>query len=295
MNKEQREIIIQRNLKIRNTIENKFTRSIAKVLIAQFREASYVLQLRGIDALRNSISRVLIDTRIGEEIRNLYAYAGLYYAKYTYRMIQDSARQSEKAGQISFSEQWVREILDYFKMYLIDKAVNPITITSKKIISDILDQGTREGWSIERMAKELENPLQQMYRARLVVRTETAKAAFYGRQLANRDCGFETEREWISVHDRRTRHGHRDVDGMVVDATQYFPVPVYKHNFIVRTENLRGPGDPEASAENICNCRCTEAYQAKRDERGRIIRKPISRVTVIQPGNFVKPTQTITI
>jgi hypothetical protein len=296
MNYRDRAIYANQNLRVINRFEYVYLRKVFTVLHNQFKQYATELRLRGVDAVRSQVSKLAIDTRIGEVIKNMYATIGVYYAKKVLREVKRSAVVMEKAGQFNFSEDWLRQILDYFKMYLINKAVVPITIASKKQIMDILDRGHTEGWSIERMAKELEQPLTTMWRARLIVRTETAKAAYYGRKLGEKDSGYETQKEWISCHDFRTRHGHRDVDGTVIDEGQKFQVPVYKGSSIERIEMMNGPGDPEASAANVCNCRCTEAVTARRDANGRLIKKPPkSRISVIQPGNFVRPNQTITI
>jgi hypothetical protein len=106
------------------------------------------------------------------------------------------------------------------------------------------------------------------------VRTENTLASFYGLKLAAEKSEYETGKEWISASDHRTRHGHRRVDGEVVDEEGRFAVGVYtKKGILLRTEMMFGPGDPEASAENVINCRCTTALVPMRDERGRLIPK----------------------
>jgi hypothetical protein len=316
MNSNQRRIYEQRNIIRRNKFERMFMRRIYKSLRAFNTQFIPILKERGVEATRAAVSKIVIADRIGDEIRRLYQVVGITYATWTYNEIQRSAYEPKKSlslcrvrhslrisrisqkligSQISFNERWAQDILDYFRMYLIDKAVVPITIESKARIMAILDTGSREGWTIERMAKELETDQMLMWRARLIVRTETAKAAYYGRRVGAQDSGFETQREWVAAKDSRTRHSHRDVDGETVDFNTKFRVPIYRRGAIIGYEMLRGPGDPEASAENVCNCRCTEAYSAKRDTNGRLIRKPSTRISVIQPGNFNRPITTITV
>lgn len=287
-------------------MENMFMRKIFRALRAFNIQFVPVLKERGIEATRSAVSKVIIDENIAKEIRKLYQIIGLKYATWTYNEIQRSAISPKKStnyssikligSQINFNERWANDILQYFRMYLIDKAVVPITIESKDRIMFILDMGSKEGWTIERMAKELETDQMLKWRARLIVRTETAKAAYYGRRVGATDSGFETQREWVAAGDSRTRHSHMIMDGESVDFNTKFIVPIYKGKTLTGYEMLRGPGDPESSAENVCNCRCTEAYSARRDINGRLIRKPVSsRISVIQPGNFNIPNLTVTI
>lgn len=311
MNLKQRRIYESLNDIKRKRLEKLFMAKTFKVLRSFNRGIGNILVERGIEAARVALNKTVIDTTIGEVIKNMYRVVGISYAIATYREVQRSARSGIKGrypnrmkligpsgvpgGQINFNEKWSRDILEYFRMYLIDKAVVPITLESKAIISAILDRGTKEGWTIERMAKELETDKLLLPRARLIVRTETAKAAYYGRRLGAQDSGFETEKEWIAAMDSRTRHSHRDVDGEMVEFNGRFNVAIYRGRVLIGHEMLRGPGDPEASAANVCNCRCTESYAAKRDQNGRLIRKPVTRVSIIQPGSFNRPITTITI
>lgn len=307
MNSNERIIYEQRNLMRRVKLERSFMRPVYNALKAFNVQFVPILKERGVEAVRAAVNKVSFDYSVGEAVRLIYKVAGIKYATWTYNEIQRSARTPKKSSnevrlskligsQINFNERWEQDIINYFRMYLINKAVLPITIASKARIMEILDQGTREGWSIERMAKELETDEFTKAHARLVVRTETAKAAYYGRRLGASDSGFETTKEWVSAKDSRVRHSHRDMDGETIDYNNKYNVPIYRKKVIAGYELMLGPGDPEASAENVCNCRCTEAYAAKRDSNGRIIRKPVpKRVSVIKPGSFNNPNITVTI
>jgi hypothetical protein len=289
-------------------MEKKFMRSVFGVLNDFNVSVSSTLKERGIEAAKMVISKTTMLSGLGDVLQRLYVFVGVAYANSTYKEVQRSAREpkSKKAAfiqfplnttgsQISFNDIWARDIIQYFRMYLLDKAVVPVTIQSKEIAMGILEKGSNEGWSIERMAKELEEKVEHMWRARLIVRTETAKAAFYGRRIGAADSGFETEKEWVTSEDSRVRNSHREMDGEIIEYNQKYQVPIYRGNVRAGQEMMRGPGDPDASAGNVCNCRCTEAYKARRDANGRLIRKPTSRVSVIQPGQIQRPLTTVTI
>ena len=65
-------------------------------------------------------------------------------------------------------------------------------------------------------------------------------------------------KEFIATPDERTRDGHAEADGQVVALAEPFIV----RNADGEDEELMFPGDPNGSASNSCNCRCTVAPAA---------------------------------
>lgn len=59
--------------------------------------------------------------------------------------------------------------------------------------------------------------------------------------------GIELEQSWMAMLDKRTRPAHRELDGVSVPVGEYFENSIGK---------IRYPGDPQADAANIANCRC---------------------------------------
>lgn len=86
-------------------------------------------------------------------------------------------------------------------------------------------------------------------RSRMIARTEIHNAATYGMQAAAEETQQKMTREWVAVHDDRTREAHADADGQVVGMDEPFEVD---------GELIDRPG--EGSAENAINCRCTIIY-----------------------------------
>ncbi len=87
-------------------------------------------------------------------------------------------------------------------------------------------------------------------RAETIARTETNSAASLGQQAAWEQSGVVKGKEWIAALDERTREAHRQADGQQVPLDS---------RFVVGGEQLEYPGDPNGSAENVINCRCTVA------------------------------------
>lgn len=96
-------------------------------------------------------------------------------------------------------------------------------------------------------------------------RTAVTAAENGGRQASyerTAEMGIEMTREWLAVHDARTRHAHGMADGQRVAVDE---------PFIVGGEKLMFPGDTShgASGWNIYNCRCSLISAVKGHERKR--------------------------
>ncbi len=108
---------------------------------------------------------------------------------------------------------------------------------------------TSEGRTLDEAAR-LVRPLltnQLPYQAERIARTEVVSAYNAGSLASYGDAGVE-RKEWLTSIDEKTREGHADADGQVVNINE---------GFFVDGEELEHPGDPAGSAGNIINCRCT--------------------------------------
>ena len=124
---------------------------------------------------------------------------------------------------------------------------------TKKVNSAVL-QGILQGESIPKMSKRLQsvtgmNKTAAIKNARTCVTGAECKARQDGFERAAAD-GIELQREWIAAIDGRTRHAHRLLDGQLVGVDEPFKSEL---------GDIMFPGDPEASPENVYNCRCTVA------------------------------------
>jgi len=121
----------------------------------------------------------------------------------------------------------------------------------KKLNSAIL-RGILNGDSIEKIAERLSKVAIDDYKVAVRnARTATTGAENGGRVYSYEraeEIGIELEQEWLATLDGRTRHEHRKLDGQTCKVGGVFKVDGYE---------IRFPGDPEADAEMIYNCRCT--------------------------------------
>lgn len=250
--------------------EAQFLRPIYNALQSQIKPVVDHLRNHGVQAAISAVDCIVINEHISPVIQQIYKTVGLYFANKT---IHD-LKQAVKAG-FGYNEQFIQDILNYFATYLLDKAVIPITDTTKKQIIDILNEGIQKGWSVDKIATALESSDLTLWRARMIVRTESNKAMNYGQRLGESKSIWQTTKTWVAANDHRTRHSHRQVDDETVDFNKFFHVPIFEKGILAGADTMEGPGDIHASAGNVINCRCVLAFASKRDENGRLIRKPL--------------------
>jgi PBSX family phage portal protein len=82
------------------------------------------------------------------------------------------------------------------------------------------------------------------YETERIARTEATKSANVGRFEAYKEAGVK-KKVWIGRDDGRERQSHIELNNMVVDIDEPFP------------NGLMFAGDPNGSASEVCNCRCS--------------------------------------
>lgn len=254
--------------------EREHLKPVFNALHEQIKPVVKILREQGIEAAQRSLDVIHINSHLAAPIRDIYKDVGLYFANKTIHDLNQSVKEV-KAG-FGFNEEFLREILAFFAQYLLNKAILPISETTKNQILQVISEGIANGWGADKIAVTLESPELILWRARLIVRTEANKAMNYGQQIGEAKSEWESTKTWIAANDHRTRDSHRQVDDVMVDFKERFVVPIYqgaKNPVQLGVDLMTGPGDPHASAGNVCNCRCTLAFKAKRDENGRLIPK----------------------
>ena len=91
-------------------------------------------------------------------------------------------------------------------------------------------------------------------RAYLIARTETGASVNMGQMATYEATGIE-QKEWIATLDDRTRESHYNIDGTILPMSETFEV----QNTEGGVDNMLYPSDPNGSAGNVCNCRCSIA------------------------------------
>lgn len=295
MNQIQRFLYSAKHIRRMKLFESEFVRRMYNALHDQVRPVVRTLRHDGPEVALNKVEHVVINEHVAPVILDIYKKVGLYFANKTIHDLRQSVK--EQKGGFGFNEEFVRAILNYFASFLLDRAVVPITQTTKDQIRSVLNQGIEQGWGVDKMAMMLESPELLLWRARMIVRTESNKAMNEGQRLGESKSTVETEKTWIAANDHRTRHSHRQVDDKTVDFKEYFKVQIIKRGAVIGYDYMEGPGDVHATAGNVINCRCTLAFRGKRDSKGRLIRKkPIgSNISVLLPQDVFRPHTVVTI
>lgn len=211
-------------------------------------------------AFNNITSQGLLDT-----LKPLYLDAAVTYGAKTVAYL----RRQKARMPIGFNEQMAELINQYFKLDLLN-GVEDITAYTRELIRNVLIEGYPLGWSFDEIVSKLQSEDFTASRARLIARTETVTAANTGSHLAVKTTGLKVNKIWIAATDNRTRRSprnhfdHLHMNGVVVGYDDYFTVS---------NEKLLHPGDRKhnASAGNVCNCRCTVGHIPLRDRNGKLV------------------------
>jgi|Laugresp1bdmlbsn_1035097.scaffolds.fasta_scaffold00419_3 hypothetical protein len=217
-------------------------------------------------------------------LRALYESAGLQNALYVRQQIKRQARKAAPTDPIE-KLRWMTN--EFYRQNLLTQAVAPITKTTKKQIEMVLQQANAEGWGVKKTVSALKSSDITRSRAELIVRTETMKAANAGAMLSAAEMDIAVQKKWISANDSRTRriprdqYDHLHMSGRTVNYADYFIVPSTKS-----IDAMQYPGDPTASAGNVCNCRCTVAFVPIRDGAGNLV--PMSQTMPTAGNQFLR-------
>lgn len=278
MNKKKRKSFRLIHLEIETRLENKYAGRVQKLIKKQIRSFKSRLRKDGLQRATVWLREQVYDPAISVQLQKLYMEAVKEFGLYQYKHANElaAAPVKKESAAFGFSESWNFAIIDFLSQHLLERAVVPVTNTTRKLIMDVLEEGQEKGWSIERIITELAKVDEMSaFRARRIVRTELGIAANFGSNLASQEVEFETDEEWITAHDHRVRSSHAVMDGVIIKTGETFTVPIYKGKKSTGlTEQMTGPGDPTASAGNIINCRCTRALVPRRDENDELIMKP---------------------
>lgn len=171
----------------------------------------------------------------------------------------------------------------------LDKLASDITDTTKEQIRRFLIESALKNYTLPETIALLKTAGITDYRAELIARTETGRAANIGSMVGATSTGLVTIKEWIAARDNRTRREPRDhTDHLIMDGTKLpmekqFHVP--NNQLGLGYELMDHPCDSKASAANVCNCRCTLGYEAVRGANGKLLtlvdNPPMGRIAVI--------------
>jgi hypothetical protein len=213
------------------------------------------------------------DKKIKKTIQNLHIAMGVKMAQISEKNVSKSVKgyygpEEFKSKQ---TDLFTYLMLAYLEQKGLDKVAKEITQTTKNQIQQYLMKSVEEGLTMQETIKLLRTAGITDYRAEMIARTETGKAANYGSMIGTAATGLVTMKEWIATKDARTRRvppdsfDHYHMDGIKVAYDEKFNVKTKYGGF----EQMLHPCDPSGSAGDVINCRCTLGYEAVRGENGK--------------------------
>lgn len=212
----------------------------------------------GVQQATNNANLTAFNEAFYEPLKALYIEAGVQGIERVRGEIKRDA--GRKWSGFGVNAGWVEQIMAYLEINILNRAILPITATMRKMLLDSVTNGLAEGMSVDEMIRQIENDGTPAYLTRLRVRTEAVKAANVGHVIGARSSGFEVMKIWVAALDHRTRHTHYNLNNVGVEESGVF------------SNGLKFPSDPDSNnAAEVCNCRCRVVYEAKRDNRGRVI------------------------
>jgi hypothetical protein len=167
---------------------------------------------------------------------------------------------------------FVRELMgNYFNVYVMQRLSN-VTELTRIQIRNVIQLGFDKGLGARDRAKLITQTAPEINatRAIRIARTESVTAANKSQVLAHEASPYVYQKAWLPVVDKRTRPSHAAMD-------PDFFIPLWDSFNVANAEGeleqMLAPGDTNASASNVINCRCTMLFKAQRGPDGRLIRK----------------------
>lgn len=220
---------------------------------------------------------------IAKTIKQLHVALGTKMATMTNKSIKKATKGFYEPFETKMSQNdiYAYVILQYLERQGVGAIADEITNTTQRQIAAYLQKGFENNLTISELIPMLKQSGITDFRAELIARTETGRAANLGAMVGATATGLVTQKEWISTRDARTRRMPKDyADHLVMDGRK----ANYDEPFLVPTsskakggihagnvEYMMYPCVSGASAANTCNCRCTVAFEAQRDSRGQLM------------------------
>jgi hypothetical protein len=216
------------------------------------------------------------DKAIKKTIQKLHLAMGVKMAQISSKVVKRSIKGHYEALEVKSAETdlFSYTILQYLQTQGLDQLASDITQTTKDQIRRYLIQSAEQNLTLPESIALLRNAGITDYRAELIARTETGRAANIGSMVGATSTGLVTIKEWIAAKDNRTRRiprdqfDHLNMDGKKLPIDETFKLQNKKGGF----DLMLHPCDSSGSAGDVCNCRCTLGYEAQRDKNGKLLK-----------------------
>lgn len=192
------------------------------------------------------------DAKYFEMYSGMYSKIGLQFANWYSRNVE---KYMPKADAGNMQSIW-RNAFAFMGQQVAGQRVTMVSSTAQATLTNTIRQFMADpifqsaGEAVQsKMLRQKFNHLAD-YQAKRIVRTEATNAANYATEQAalNLFAGQDMTKTWKSGYDARVRPAHQAANGQIVP---------FNSKFSVGGESLQRPGDPNGSASNVINCRCS--------------------------------------
>jgi len=203
-----------------------------------------------LEEVKNRAEHMMDSQELRQYLIELWSKTGTYFAQdMSTTLIQ---RQSKEGN--AWEEGYIQYILARVTKKAKDIARTQATLFNS-VIDLVVQEGYRDGLSIDAITERLQYEVKkrmlsvQKYEAERIARTEVIGAANKGSFDGAMSTGLGIKKGWLTSGLKGVRASHGSYEGM-----GFVPMN-YEYNF-----GLMHPGDPNGTAEEIINCRCTIIY-----------------------------------
>jgi hypothetical protein len=206
----------------------------------------------------SQFSEADIKARVEQAFVQIYQVTGVGFAKSTYAGLQKMKRKNIdmlETQWYGYMERFVKERCGIKIQSITRNIFHDIENITKLIVRESLD----EGWGPAKVADEIFKQVGQRdkWRALRIARTEVVGASNAGSYKGAGSFTTKINKIWLVNLDEKTREDH-------IDMANADHIP-YEYKWDVGGEMMLHPGDPDASAENVINCRCAITYEPQQD------------------------------
>ena len=236
-------------------------------------EATNVAEaVKGIEIgnVESAVERGLSKTR--EQLKQVLNENILRIMKTFGQDVLDVGKLYDHGFETKDKEQAASRFDSYLKTYVerhVGERIRTIDRTSKKRVVAALRKGFQEGVEDGATSNDYVKMVKETYagfssgRAATIVRTETSIAQNDSQRAAARALGLPNlKKTWISEMVDRSRHNHMAMHDVAVGVEEKFLVPSDESG----SDEMDGPGDPSAPADQVINCHCVNVFGRIGDE-----------------------------
>lgn len=224
----------------RNSFQRKYATKAYEALLKQLKP---VLEAKTVQDMRTTLSYLPIE----ELYTELYTDVGDTFARLSYTNLKGHKYMETKA-----LPDWISRMIQFAKK---SNRIKDVTQATQDEVNAEIVRSLEEGLGESDTVKQIvaNTLIKSQVRAERIARTEIISASNLGSLEGARSTGLKLKKKWITTPDDRTREAHRaeNIGEAIVPLDE---------KFYVGGEYLDCPGDPNGSAKNVINCRCTQVY-----------------------------------